>query len=129
MTHPELDIMECEVTWTLGASVWTKLVEVMEFQLSYFKSQKMTLLKCCTQYASKSGKLRSGHRTGKSPFSFQSQRKTMLKKVQTIAHLHLSLMLAKPCLKFYKSGLNIMWTVKFQMISLDLEKAEEPEIK
>ena len=29
------------------------LVEVMEFQLSYFKSWKMMLWKCCTQYASK----------------------------------------------------------------------------
>jgi len=37
----------------------------MEFQLSYFKSEKMMLLKCCTQYASKFGKLSSGHSTGK----------------------------------------------------------------
>ena len=35
----------------------------------------MMLWKCCTQYASKSGKLSSGHRTGKGQFSFQSQRK------------------------------------------------------
>ena len=40
---------------------WTKPVEVMEFQLSYFKSWKMMLWKCCTQYASKFGKLSSGH--------------------------------------------------------------------
>ena len=33
------------------------------------------LLKCCTQYASKFGKLSSGHRTEKGQFSFQSQRK------------------------------------------------------
>ena len=33
----------------------------MEFQLSYFKSWKMMLWKCCTQYASKFGKLSSGH--------------------------------------------------------------------
>ena len=31
----------------------------MEFQLSYFKSWKMMLWKCCTQYASKFGKLSS----------------------------------------------------------------------
>ena len=37
----------------------------------------MMLWKCCTQYASKSGKLNSGHRTGKGQFSFQSQRRTM----------------------------------------------------
>ena len=38
------------------------------------------LQKCCTQYASTFGKLSSGHRTGKGPFSFQSQRKAMPKK-------------------------------------------------
>ena len=46
----------------------------MEFQLSYFKSWKMILWKCCTQYASKFGKLSSGHKTGNGQFSFQSQR-------------------------------------------------------
>ena len=54
----------------------------MEFQLSYFKSWKMMLWKCCTQYASTFGKLSSGHRTGKGQFSFQSQRKAMPKNVQ-----------------------------------------------
>ena len=37
ITHLEPDILECEVKWALG-SIITKLAEVMEFQLSYFKS-------------------------------------------------------------------------------------------
>ena len=37
VTHLELDIMESKVKWTLQ-SITTKLVEMMEFQLSYFKS-------------------------------------------------------------------------------------------
>ena len=41
--HLEPDILECEVKWALKASLQTKLVEVMEFQLSYFKSSKMML--------------------------------------------------------------------------------------
>ena len=60
----------------------------MEFQLSCFKSWKMMLWKCCTQYASKFGKLSSGHRTGKGQFSFQSQRKATPMNVQTLAQLH-----------------------------------------
>ena len=48
------------------------------------------LWKCCTQYASKFGKLSSGHRTGKSQFSFQSQRKAMPKNAQTTAQLYSS---------------------------------------
>jgi len=39
----------------------------MGFQLSYFKSYKLMLLKYCTQYASKFGKRSSGHRTEKRP--------------------------------------------------------------
>ena len=34
------------------APLWTKLVKVMEFQLSYFKSWKTMPWKWCTQYAS-----------------------------------------------------------------------------
>ena len=37
ITHLEPDILECEVKWAL-ASLWTKLMDVIEFQLSYFKS-------------------------------------------------------------------------------------------
>ena len=50
--------------------------------------EKMMLLKCCTQYINKFGKLSSGHRTGKGQFSFQSQRKAMPKNAQTTAQLH-----------------------------------------
>ena len=38
ITHLEPDILECEVKWALESITKTKLVEVMEFQLSYFKS-------------------------------------------------------------------------------------------
>ena len=74
---------------------WSKLVELMEFQLSYFKSYEMMLLKCCTQYARKFGKLSSGHRTGKGQFSCLSKRKPIPKNVQTIVQLHSSHTLAK----------------------------------
>ena len=36
--HLEADILECKVKWALEALLRTKLVDVMEFQLSYFKS-------------------------------------------------------------------------------------------
>ena len=37
ITQLEPDILECEVKWALE-SITTKLVEVVEFQLSYFRS-------------------------------------------------------------------------------------------
>ena len=45
------------------------------------------------QYASKFRKLSSGYRNGKGQFSFKSQRKAMLKNVQTTTQLHSSHML------------------------------------
>ena len=36
---------------------------------------------------------------------------------------------ANKCSQFSKPGFNSMWTKNFQMFKLDLEKAEEPEIK
>ena len=101
----------------------------MKFQLSYFKSEKMMLWKCCTQYASKFGKLSSGHRTGKSQFSLQTQRRAMPKNIKTTTQLHSSHMLAKKCTKFSMPGFNSLWTMNFQMFKLELGKVEEPEIK
>ena len=103
ITHLEPDILECEVKGALGSIMTNKasggdgiqLIEVMEVQLSYFKSWKMILWKCCTQYASKFGKLSSGHRNGKGQFSFQSQGKVMPKNAQTTAQLHSSHTLVK----------------------------------
>ena len=37
-THLELDILECKVRWALESITKNKLVQVMEFQLSCFKS-------------------------------------------------------------------------------------------
>ena len=43
ITHLEPDILECEVKWVLESITPNKLVEVIDFQLSYFKSWKMML--------------------------------------------------------------------------------------
>ena len=77
----------------------------------------------------KFGKPRSGHRTGKGQFSFQSQRRAMPKNVQiTIKILCSFHMLVRLCSKSFKLGFSNTWTV-FQMFKLVLGKAEDPEIK
>ena len=44
ITHLEPNTLKCEVKWALGSKTMKKLlVEVMKFQLSYCKSQKMML--------------------------------------------------------------------------------------
>ena len=86
-----------QTSWNVK-SLWTKLVEVMALQLSCFKSWKTMLWKSCIQYASKFGKLSSGHRTGKGQFSLQSQRKAMqrlLKLLYNCTHLNDSKVMLK----------------------------------
>ena len=87
------------------------------------------LLKCCTQYVNKFGKLSSGHKTGKSQFSFQSQRRAISKTVQTTIQLCSFHMLVRLCSKSFKLGFNSTGTENFQMYRLGLKEAEEWKIK
>ena len=89
----------------------------------------MMLLNCCTQHANKFGKLSSDYKTRKGQFSFQSQRKTVPKNVQTTPQLHSFHRLARNCSKSFTLAFSSMWTKNLQIYNLDLEKAEEPEIK
>ena len=90
ITYLDPDILEYEVKWVLGSITTNKTSGDNRIPAELFQSSKMILLKCCTQYASKFGILSSGHRTGKSQFSFQSQRKAMPKNVQTTIQFHSS---------------------------------------
>ena len=38
VTHLKPTILECEVKWALRSTTLTKLVDITEFRLSYFKS-------------------------------------------------------------------------------------------
>ena len=87
------------------------------------------LLKCCTQYVSMFEKLSNSHRTRKDQVSFQSLRRAMTKNVQTPLQLHSFHMRARLCSKSFKPGFSSTWIDSFQMYKLDLEEAEEPEIK
>ena len=85
----------------------------------------MTLLKCRTQYVSKSGKLSSGQRTGKDQFAFQSPRKAMPKNVQTARQPCSFHMLGGLWSKAFKPGFSSAGAENLQMFKLDLEKAED----
>ena len=68
--------------------------------------------------------------TGLEKVSFHSNPKEeMPKNVHTTTQLHSSHMLAKWCSKFSKLVFNSTWSENLKMFKMDLEKAEEPEIK
>ena len=65
VTHLEPDILECEVKWVLKSITANKGSGSDRIPAELFQILKMMLLKCCTQYVMKFGKLSSDHRTGK----------------------------------------------------------------
>ena len=95
VTHLGSDILECEVKWALGSITTSKASGGNEIPVELFEILKDDAVKVLTQYASKFGRLSSGHRTGKGQFSFQFQRKAMPKNAQTTAQLHSSHTLVK----------------------------------
>ena len=95
VTHLESDFQQCEVKRALGSIIMNKASGGDGIPTELFQVLKDMLFKCCTQYASKFGKLSRGHRTGNGQFSFQSQRKAMPKNGPTTAQLHSSHTLVK----------------------------------
>ena len=96
ITHLEPDILECEVKLALESITTNKASGSDGIPVELFQILEDDAVKVLhSQYASKFGKLNSGHRTGKGQFSFQSQRKAMSKNAQTIAQLYSSDTLVK----------------------------------
>ena len=57
ITHPEPDILECEVKWALGSITTNKTSGGGGVPVMLFHILKDDAVKCCTQYVSKFGKL------------------------------------------------------------------------
>ena len=100
----------------------------MEFQLSYFKSWKMMLWKCCTQYASKCGKQQWPQDWKRSVF-IPIPKKGNAKECSNYRTIALISHASKVMLKnspIWASTVHELWTSRSS--SWDLEKTEEPEI-
>ena len=83
ITDLEPDILEREVKWALESITTNKSSGGDGVTAELFQILNEDAVKCCTQDASKYGKLSSGHRTGKGQFYLQSQRKAMPENAQT----------------------------------------------
>ena len=95
ITHLEPDILESEVKWALGNITMSKASGGDGIPAELFRILKADAVKVLHSVCQQIGKLSNGHRTEKGQFSFQSQRKAMLKNVQTTAQLHLFHMQAR----------------------------------
>ena len=98
----------------------------MAFQLSYFKSWKMMLWKCCTQCASKYGKLSSG--LERSVF-IPIPKKGNAKECSNYRTIALISQASKVMLKILQARLQQYMNHELPDVQAGLEKAEEPDIK
>ena len=82
ITHLEPDILECEVKWALESITTNKAGggDGIPFQILKDDAVKVRHSICQQIW-----KIQQCHRTGKGYFSFQPQRKTMSKNIQTAA--------------------------------------------
>ena len=95
ITHLEPDILECEGKWALERITTNKASRGDGIPVELFQILKDDARKVLHSICQQIWNLSSGHRTGKSQFSFQSQRKAMPKNAQTTAQLHSSHTLVK----------------------------------
>ena len=95
ITHLEPDILECKGKWALRSITTNKASGGDGIPVELFQILKDDAVKMLHSICQQIWKSHSGHRTGKGPFSFQSQRKAMPKNAQTTAQLHSSHTLAK----------------------------------
>ena len=69
ITHLQPNILKCEVKWALGSITTNKGSRGDGIPAELYQILKDDAVKkCCSQYASKFGKLSSGHSTGKGAF-------------------------------------------------------------
>ena len=90
ITQLEPDILEYEVMWALESITTNRANGGDGIPVELFQIWKMMLWKCCIQYASKFGKLSSGHRLEKVSFHSnpkERQCQRMFKLLQNCTHL------------------------------------------
>ena len=109
ITHLEPDILECEVKWALEIITMNKASGGDGIPVELFQIQKDDAVKVLNSICQQIWKLSSGHRTGKEHFSFQLQRRAVVKNVQTTIQLYMN--------------------QELPHVQTQLEKAEEPEMK
>ena len=95
ITHLEPPVLECEDKWALGSITKNKTSIGDGIPAELFQILKDDAVKVLHSICQQIWKTQQWPRTGKGQFSFQSQRKAILKNVQTTTQLPSFHMLAK----------------------------------
>ena len=132
VSHPEPDILECEVRWALRSTAVNKTSGCDEIPAELFKYLKrwwwwchqgfVFIMSACLEDPAVATELEKVN-------LIPIPRKSLPKNELIIGSSHSSPIPVRSCLKSCKLGFSIIWTKNFQMSKLGLEKEEVLEIK
>ena len=129
ITHLELDILECEVKWALESITMNKASGGDAFPAKLFQILKDNVLKVLHSLCQQIWKTQQCSREWKVSVFIPIPKKGNAKECTITVQLYSFYTPARLCSKSFKLDFKSMWTENFQMYKLDLEKAEEPDLK
>ena len=127
--HLEPDILECEVKWALGSITVNKASGGDGIPVELFQILKDDAVKVLHSICQKIWKTQQWPQDWKSSVFIPIPKKGNAKECSNYCTNTLISHASKVMLKILQARLNRTRTKNFQIFKLDLEKAEEPEIK
>ena len=128
ITHLEPDILECEVKWALG-SITTNKASGGDGILEWLQILKDDALKVLHSICQQIWKIQQWPQDWKRSVFISIPKKDNAKECSNYCTIVLISHASKVMLKIIQARIQQYVTVNFQMFKLDLEKAEEPEVK
>ena len=128
ITHLEPDILECEIKWALGSITMNKASGGSGIPAELFQILKDDAVKVLHSICQQIWETQQWPQDWKRSVFIPIPKKGNAQECSNYTQFHSFHMLTKKCFKFSKLGFNTTWT-KNQILKLDLEKAEELEVK
>ena len=129
ITHLESDILEGEVKWAIGSITANKASGTDEITEELFKILKDDAVKVLHSIYQQIWKTQQWPQDLKRSVFIPIPNKGNAKECSNYCRIALISQASEVTLKILQSRLQSMWTENFQMFKMNLEKAEEPEIK
>ena len=129
ITHVEPDSPECEVKWTLGCITINKASGGDGIPVEIFQILEDDAVKVMHSICQQIWKTQQQPQDWKRPVFIPIPKRGNAKACSNYCTIALISHTSKVMLKILQARLQRLWTVNFQTIKLDLEKAEESDIK
>ena len=121
--------MECEVKYVLGSITTNKASGGDGIAVELLQILKDDAVKVLHSICQQTWKTQQWPQDWKRSIFIPIPKKGNVKEWSNYHTIALILHASKECSKSFKQGFNSTWNDNFQMYKLDLEKAEEPEMK